>query len=147
MASMWCAHLYAQRMAQLSRSAVRPPLQVVVPVQQLTPTAPYKWMALTISDAMRVSADAAKLFGRLGRLGSNAGRFANLTLTRAASMSDIDLSQAPQMAVVPVFRDNYHLEDPDDHHRRAPTLRGVERCAAVARTLGSPPSHLPLCTY
>ena len=70
-ASVWCAQLYAQHMAHLLRSAVRLPLQVVVPVQQLTPTAPYKWMALTISDAMRVSADAAKLFGRLGRLGSN----------------------------------------------------------------------------
>ena len=68
MASMWCAQLYAQRMAQLSRSAVRPPLQVVVPVQQLTPTAAYKWMALTISDGGRMSADAAKLLGRLGPL-------------------------------------------------------------------------------
>ena len=68
-ASVWCAQLYAQHMAHLLRSVVRLPLQVVVPVQQLTPTAPYKWMALTISDAMRVSADAAKLFGHLGRRG------------------------------------------------------------------------------
>ena len=60
-ASVWCAQLYAQRITHLSRSAVCPPLQVVVPVQQLTPSAAYKWMALTISDAMRVSADAAKL--------------------------------------------------------------------------------------
>ena len=45
-----------------------PPLQVVVPVQQLTPTAAYKWMALTVPDGGRVAADAAKLLGRLGRL-------------------------------------------------------------------------------
>ena len=68
-ASVWCAQLYAQRMAHLSRSAVRLLLQVVVPVQQLTPTAAYKWMALTMSDGGRMSADAATLFGRLGRRG------------------------------------------------------------------------------
>ena len=70
-ASVWCAQLYAQRMTHLSRSAVRPPLQVVVPVQQLTATAPYKWMALTISIAGRVAADVAKLSRRLGGLGSH----------------------------------------------------------------------------
>ena len=39
-ASVWCAQLYAQHMTHLSRSTMRPPLQVVVPVQQLTATVP-----------------------------------------------------------------------------------------------------------
>ena len=144
--SVWCAQLDAQHMAHLLRSAVRLPLQVVVLVQQLTPTAAYKWMALMMSDGGMVSADVAKLLGRLGRRGCH--RDHNSHLMRAASMSAVlDMSQAPQMAVVPESRDNYHLEDPDHHHRRAPTLRGVERCVAAARTRGSPPSHLPLCTY
>ena len=43
------------------------------------------------------------------------------------------------------FRDDYHLEFPDHHLRRGSTLCSVERCAAAARTPGSPPSHLPLC--
>ena len=83
-----------------------------------------------ISDVGRFTADAAKLRRRLGCLGRHPWSW-SLTHGVAASMSDIDLSQAPQMAVVPEFRDNYHLEDLDHHLQRGPSLHGVERCVAA----------------
>ena len=61
-------------------------------------------------------------------------------LACAASMSLLDQSEAPQMAVVPEFRDNYHLEDPDHHRQRGALFRGFGRCvAAGARTCAALP--------
>ena len=68
-ASVWCAQLYAQHMAHLLRSAVRLPLQVVVPMQLLMPTATYKWVAYMFDYPSRLAGDVEKLLGRLGRLG------------------------------------------------------------------------------
>ena len=41
------------------------------------------------------------------------------------------------------FPDKFHLELPDDHHQRAPTLRGVGRCVAAAGLELSAPLFQP----
>ena len=62
------AESYSPRMTHLSVSIVRPRSQVAVPVQQLTPSAAFKWIANAIADGGRRPAVVAKPLGRLGRL-------------------------------------------------------------------------------
>ena len=55
----------------------------------------------------------------------------------AARGVELALLEAPQMAVVPDFRDNYHLEDLDHHHQRGRSLLGVRRCAGCLHASNS----------
>ena len=124
------AESYRPPETHLSVSIGRPRSQITVPVWQQLNGITF----LTGRSASRQTAVVHTAAGDTDALLPNANtgtgsRFRDASL--ATRSVELVLLEAAQMAVVPDFRDNFHLEDLDHHHQRGPTLCGVRRCAAA----------------